>query len=276
MALPVPVLDHVVVNVRDRLDDAAEAYRRLGFMLTPRGYHTLGSMNHLAIFGTDYLELIAAPEGGGENRPEIMAAPFGLNGIVFGTEDSAAVYASLRAAGAAAEAPNEFSRPVELEDGTRRDAVFRTVRLPQKVVPGGRFYFCHHFTPELVWRDGWRRHPNGVVGVMRAVIAAERPEEVGRYFAGLFGADAVRGVALPMGAAGVETLTPAALRDQFGPAAPDAEGRPAYMAALTLRVVALDRTAALLRAAGVAMVAQRDRIVVPAGEAFGAALEFRE
>ena len=57
---PVPTLDHVVVNVRDRLDEAAATYGRLGFTLTPRGYHTLGSMNHLAIFGTDYLELIAA------------------------------------------------------------------------------------------------------------------------------------------------------------------------------------------------------------------------
>jgi Glyoxalase-like domain len=43
--LPVPTLDHVVVNTQDRLDEAAETYRRLGFTLTPRGYHTLGSMN---------------------------------------------------------------------------------------------------------------------------------------------------------------------------------------------------------------------------------------
>jgi hypothetical protein len=61
--LPVPTIDHVVVNVRDRLDQGAQAYRRLGFTLTPRGYHSLGSMNHLAIFGTDYLELIAARPG---------------------------------------------------------------------------------------------------------------------------------------------------------------------------------------------------------------------
>ena len=43
---------------------ALETYRRLGFTLTPRGYHTLGSMNHLAIFGTEYLELIAGPARG--------------------------------------------------------------------------------------------------------------------------------------------------------------------------------------------------------------------
>ena len=71
LEFPVPTLDHVVVNVRDRIDDAADTYRRLGFTLTPRGYHTLGSMNHLAMFGTDYLELIAAKPGD-DSRPEII------------------------------------------------------------------------------------------------------------------------------------------------------------------------------------------------------------
>ena len=53
MAIPVPVpqLDHAVINVADRLDDASALYRRLGFQLTPRGHHSLGSSNHLAVFG---------------------------------------------------------------------------------------------------------------------------------------------------------------------------------------------------------------------------------
>src|SRR5690348_13771355 len=151
--LPVPTLDHVVVNVRDRIDDGLDTYRRLGFTMTPRGYHTLGSMNHLAILGTEYLELIAAPPGE-SRRAEILAAPFGLNGLVFGTEDSAAVYAALRAAGVAVEPPLEFSRPVDLGDGSR-DATFRTVRLTPGTVPAGRIYFCHHFNRDLVWRDAW-------------------------------------------------------------------------------------------------------------------------
>ena len=71
---PVPTLDHVVVNVRDRIDAAAETYRRLGFTLTPRGYHTLGSMNHLAMFGTDYLELIAVKPGD-DSRSELLSSP---------------------------------------------------------------------------------------------------------------------------------------------------------------------------------------------------------
>ena len=55
MTLPAATLDHVVINARDDMDRAADVYRRLGFTLTERGYHSLGSMNHLAMFGTDYL-----------------------------------------------------------------------------------------------------------------------------------------------------------------------------------------------------------------------------
>jgi len=63
MTLPVATLDHVFINARDDLDHAADIYRRLGFTLTQRGYHSMGSMNHLAMFGTDFLELIAVPKG---------------------------------------------------------------------------------------------------------------------------------------------------------------------------------------------------------------------
>ena len=178
VTLPVPTLDHVVVNVRDQLDAGLETYQRLGFTMTPRGYHTLGSMNHLAIFGTEYLELIAA-QPGETRRAEILASPFGLNGLVFGTEDSASVYAALHEAGVPVEPPLEFSRPVELTGGAR-DATFRTVHLTPGTVPAGRVYFCHHFTRDLVWRDEWRHHANGAVGVARAVIAARDPVVAGR------------------------------------------------------------------------------------------------
>ncbi|MFI5003260.1 MAG: VOC family protein, partial [Reyranellales bacterium] len=80
MTLPVPTLDHVVINARDDMDRAADIYTRLGFTLTERGYHSLGSMNHLAMFGTDYLELIAIPKGASTGRMDLLQFPFGLNG----------------------------------------------------------------------------------------------------------------------------------------------------------------------------------------------------
>jgi catechol 2,3-dioxygenase-like lactoylglutathione lyase family enzyme len=276
--LPVPTLDHVVVNVRDRIDAGLETYRRLGFTMTPRGYHTLGSMNHLAILGNEYLELIAAAPGE-TRRAEILASPFGLNGLVFGTDDSASVYAALDAAGVPVEPPLEFSRPVELAGGAK-DATFRTVRLKPGVVASGRIYFCHHFTRNLVWRDEWRHHANGAIGVTRAVIAARDPSVLGALFARMFGDDAIRrsalGCSLAVGLSRFDVITMDALADQFGDAAPAGDGRDEFMAALTIRTRSLERAAAALAQGRIDGVRQGpDRIVVPATEAFGVALEFR-
>ena len=277
--LPVPTLDHVVINVRDRIDDGASVFQRLGFTLTPRGYHTLGSMNHLAMFGTDYLELIAAPPSD-TRRQEILNAPEGLNGLVFGSEDSSATYAALIAAGVPVEPPQQFSRPVALPDGPQ-DAVFRTVRMAPGTVAAGRLYFCHHFTRNLVWRDEWRHHANGALGVARAVIAAQDPSVLARLFARMFGDDAVRAIegghALAVGLSRFEVVTPSRLTAIYGDAAPDSGGRSEFMAALTFRVRALDATAAAL-GTGQIEGFQREpgRIVVPARAAFGATLEFAE
>jgi hypothetical protein len=278
-ALPVPTLDHVVINVRDRIDAGADTFRRLGFTLTPRGYHTLGSMNHLAMFGTEYLELIAAPAGE-TRRPEILNAPEGLNGLVFGTDDSDLTYAAVHAAGVPVDPPRQFSRPVELPGGAR-DATFRTVSLRDGTVPAGRVYFCHHLTRDLVWRDEWRHHANGVIGVSRAVIAAQNPASVGAVFARMFGSDAVRNMAdscsLSVGLSQFDVITPAALKSEYGDAAPDGTGRTQFMASLSLRTRSLRSAASALAAGGVSGTRQSaGRIVVPASSAFGATLEFHE
>src|SRR5580765_1677899 len=107
MTLPAATLDHVVINARDDMDHAADVYRRLGFTLTERGYHSLGSTNHLAIFGTDYLELIAIPKGATTGRMDLLNFPFGLNGLVFGSEDSAVTYESLAKVGVPIDPPVE-------------------------------------------------------------------------------------------------------------------------------------------------------------------------
>ena len=114
MILPLATLDHVVINARDDMDHAADVYRRLGFSLTERGYHSLGSMNHLAMFGTDYLELIAVPKGAASGRLDLLDFAPGLNGLVFGSEDSAATYEALAKAGVPIDPPVEFTRPVKV------------------------------------------------------------------------------------------------------------------------------------------------------------------
>ncbi len=268
-----PTLDHVVVNVHDRMDAAAQAYRRLGFTLTPRGHHSLGSMNHLAIFGTDYLELIGVrPEGG---RQDLLEWPIGLNGLVWGSEDAAATHAGLDAAGVEPLAVQSFTRPVELDDGAQ-DAAFRTVRLPAGTTPAGRLYFCQHLTRALVWRDAWRRHANGTVGVSAAIILARDPGRLGALFARMFGAQALRpiegGLRLAVALTGVEVITPAALAARFGAAAMADDGRSEAMAALILRTTSLATAHAGL--AGVTVAEMSGRLVVAPAETFGVTLAF--
>jgi hypothetical protein len=280
MALPAATLDHVVINARDDMDNAADTYRRLGFTLTPRGYHSLGSMNHLAMFGTDYLELIALPKGATTGRMDLLTWPAGLNGLVFGSEDSAATYAALSKAGVPFDPPNEFTRPVQI-DGQDHDARFRTVRMKAGIVPYGRIYFCHHFTRHLVWRDEWRHHANGTVAVERALIVEPDPATAARLYADMFGPELVRdidgGKTLVVGNSRFDIVTEAALRRRLGEAAPDPQGRAAYMAGLTFRTASLAKAVRCLRDNAVSGVVEADdHIVVPARLAFNATLEFVE
>ena len=280
MTLPAATLDHVVINARDDMDRAADVYRRLGFTLTERGYHSLGSMNHLAMFGTDYLELIAIPKGATTGRMDLLNFPFGLNGLVFGSEDSAVTYQSLAKAGVPVDPPVEFTRPVKV-GGKEHDARFRTVRMKAGVVPYGRVYYCHHFTRDLVWRDEWRHHANGTVAVVRAVIVEPDPAAASKLYADMFGPESVRdikgGKSVVIGKSRFDIVTEAELGAQFGDAVPDAKGRKAYMAGLTFRTVSLHMAARALQEGKIGGVAQTaGRLVVPASEALNAVLEFVE
>jgi hypothetical protein len=276
-ALPVPTLDHVVVNVRDGMEQAADQYRRLGFTLTPLGRHTLGSINHLAMFGTDYLELVGVPPGGAPGT-DVMDWPAGLSAVVFGTDDSDALYATLNGAGAPVLPPLAFSRPVSLPGGAR-DASFRTVRVARDAVAAGRLYFCHHLTRDVVWRDEWRRHANGVLGVAGIVIRSENVESLGALFGKLFERGAVvpteSGLRLGLGLTRLEVLSAIDVALRFGAAVP-ADERAEAMVALVLRTASLDRAEFALTAGGVAYARDADHILVAASEACGVALEFRE
>jgi hypothetical protein len=150
-------LDHLVVNTRFDTDAAQAQFAQLGFTLTPRGYHTLGSINHAIVFDDHYLELIGLPSDGSAVRKEIADSPLGPDGLVYRTGDPRRTSERLAAAGFEATPPQSFSRPVE----PYGDARFTTVRLSPGQLDGGRVYFCQHLTPELVFRDEWRAHANG-------------------------------------------------------------------------------------------------------------------
>jgi Glyoxalase-like domain len=272
-----PVLDHVVVDVRDRIDEAMHCFASLGFQLTPRGRHTLGSVNHLAMFATDYLELLGFA-GDGAARPEIARFPVGLNGLVFKTADAGSVHRHAEAAGLPVFPVQSFSRPVAL-DGAMRDARFRTTRLDPGKVAMGRVYFCEHQTPDLVWRPEWQTHPNGARAITRVIVATPNPLRTAMLFHDLLGPDTTadhdgRRV-MAAGAAQVEFATPSIVAAEFGEAAAEPAGRSEYMAALGIKVRSLPEAARRLSKVPGARV-EPHRLLVPASVAFNTAIVFSE
>ena len=277
MSLPPPVLDHVVIDVRDRIGEAEQYFTSLGFLLTPRGHHTLGSVNHLAMFTTDYLELLGFGEGGAA-RPELMPFPPGLNGLVFKTADAEQVYRHAERARLPVLPVQSFSRPVAI-DGRTSDARFRTTRLDPARIAMGRVYFCEHQTPELVWRPEWQRHPNRASAIARVVVATDDPWRTMGLFRDLFGPDAVADrdgrQVMTAGTAEVELAPPPMVAAQFGEAAAEPAGRTEYMAALVIRVRSLSATARCLSAVPGLRV-DPHRLIVPAAAAFNTTLVFSE
>jgi hypothetical protein len=274
------LIDHIVVDVRDRIAEGADCFRRLGFQLTPMGKHSLGSANHLAILGRDYLELLGTDVPGGALRPDLASSPIGLNGLVFLGQDSEALAAEQQARGVPVQPALAFFRPADLPDGSRADAKFKVVRLDRSAAFDGRVYWCEHLTPEHVWRPEWQIHPNGATGVARILLSVRDPERQAALFRRMFGTNAVTEGAdgravLRAGDAVVEAAPHAAVAAELGAAAPDPAGRGDHMVVLGLKVRDLVATAAALRANGVAGLVEAPGVLrVPAAQAMNTTIDF--
>ena len=170
--MPLPFgIDHAVIAVHD-LGAAASTFRELGFTLTPRGHHSIGSQNTCIMLGSTYIELLA-PTGTHpwlEHYREFLRGGDGLAAIALRTDDADAAYQALDENAVAAAPPMDLSRPVE--GGIARFRLVRIEGMPNVFV-------CQHQTPELVWRSEWQRHANGARELTGVALAAERP------FAGL-------------------------------------------------------------------------------------------
>ena len=277
MAKP-PQLDHTVINVRYQMDPATGAFGDLGFHLTDRGYHSLGSINHLMMFDADYIELIGLPKDPDDGKPgrlDIADAPLGINGLVFKTSDADETYDHLQEIGMAGAPPKSFSRPVELPEGSS-DARFRTAHVRHDVFPGGRIYFCEHRTPELVWRPEWQSHENGTLSMPEFVVASENHEKEAEEFARLLRSD-VSGsgdqLRVRLEGAVITVLSPRAYRDRYGDLASSLTERSSIFGSLVLRVDDLAKIRGIATATGVPVIDEADRVVIRQ-ETFDSVLEF--
>jgi len=275
-----PVLDHAVVNVADTLDEAAAQYARLGFQITPRGHHTLGSSNNLAVFAENYLEILGYLPGRDQSRPGMWRHPRGLLGLVFKGEDAASLYADMRGRGVPVDEPLHFSRPVELPEGTR-DARFSVVAVSDGTLQNGRTYFCCHHTPEVVWRPQWLAHPNGAQTITEFVIASHQPARTAALYDQMFGPGVLQaeegGVAFQAGNARVLVLDPKAVAARYADAALVSADGSDRMVGLGFRTASLAQARSVVQAAHAETRAlSGGGFVVPHSFAANVALAFRE
>jgi Glyoxalase-like domain len=232
-------LDHVVINTLFDMDPAAGLMSQLGFTLTPRGFHSLGSINHLMVFEGHYLELVGLPSGTDVLRRDVLESPLGLNGLVFQAGDVEACAGLLRTDGLAMLEPQSFSRPVTI-DGAEQLARFRTVRTAPDLFEAGRVYYCQHYTPELVWHRQWMSHANGCRGLSELVVvsaaietdlsryakaAQVRVENRGRDVWTVDLADAFR----------ITLMSPARYRERYGELCVEADSRDSFFGAIVFK-----------------------------------------
>ena len=273
-------LDHVVVMVRE-LDAAAQAWRALGFTLSPRGTHSahLGTGNYTIMFGTDYVELLGVLQDTPLNAPsrEFLARRGeGIERAAFTTDDAAQGVAALRARGMDVSAPVEFNRPVDLPSGGKGEAAFSVFHWPVDERPGDmRIFACQHHTRGTVWIPELQSHPNTTTGIVRLEIVTAVPAEAAAQLAGLLDTepapcDGGARVATAPGRGEFVFLTQAAFHARHPSLRTDAlpsEG----VAALVCRVADL---AAAARHAGVDSVRTASTVEVSAAYANGVALVF--
>jgi len=273
-------IDHVVLVVRD-LDRARATFASMGFTVTPRGFHTLGSQNHCVMFGRDYIELLFSPaEHPHPSRryyTEFAAQGDGLAGIALQSGNAKGAYTELLWAGFKPTDPLEFSRPVELASG-RADAKFRiTQTAPGSLPGGGRVFVCEHLTRDLVWRPEDQRHANGATGLAAVAIVCDDVARTAKPYERLLATAAKRiaeGLLVETGGAPIAFVTARSLGERL----PGVQlgGRPApAMAALFVRVADREAAAAKLAAAGLKPARMPDgSIAIGADVAHGTAVVF--
>jgi len=237
-------LDHLVINALFDMDRAEAVMSRLGFTLTPRGYHSLGSINHLMVFEGHYLELIGLPSAADILRKDVLESPRGLNGLVFQASDIDTCLGKLRQSGLAMLVPQSFSRPVTI-DGIEQVARFRTVRTAPELFEAGRVYYCQHYTAELVWRRPWMAHANGCSGLSELVVVTGAIEaDASRYAKAAQAHAEKRGREMwtidLAGGFRLTLMSPARYLERYGERGVDGNGRGSFFGAVVFKATDLD------------------------------------
>ena len=281
-------INHVGMAVAS-MDAAAARYAALGFTLTPFSMHSgawkpgeplqrLGWGNRCAVFANDYLEILASVDDTAvpERIAGYLARHQGAHIICFGTDDAAAVDARLVRAGVATSGVIPLQRDVDTPGGVRT-ARFERLQFDPGATPEGYIQAARHLTPEFIHQPRYMAHANGASAMTETILVTAEPDALERRYAAYSGAPAVRdGPRRTFRFRLGSSLSIVALADARQVLPGSLLPAPPAIAGLAFRVASLDAMRARLAAASIRHMAVDGgrRLVVPAEEAFGAALVF--
>lgn len=268
-------IDHLVLLVSD-LDAAERRWRKLGFALSPRGYHDrIGTANHLAGLRSGYLELLGihVPTEANQVYANAIAHSTGAWGIALRGAAHAA-FERLCAAGVPATPPQKLTRPVQLR-GTTEIAEFHLTHIAHEFTPGAMCFICEHKTPGLVWQEEWTTHANTARRVAGITYVGSDPALI-RNFETLSGNAAHRDAhgdpCIALGTQSLRFMDAATFVSRY---ALDASLRPAtepHIGSISLEVESLKAAQAVASQSGmpvrtldaqrIALVDEADRLII--------------
>jgi hypothetical protein len=281
-------IHHLVICVRD-LAQAALDWRTLGFSLTPTGVHPFGTSNRLAMFGNNFLELLAVTDAAAvppaapdrfsfaaHNR-DFLATAEGMSLLALHSDDAHADAARFKAHHIGTYAPFDFGRDAALPGGGTARVEFSLAFATDPAMPGIAFFTCQErHPPELFWKPDYQRHPNGALRVIEVVMSAPEPAAHRGFLEHVTesAAELVPG-RLTVGARGdrITVLGPAEMARRL----PGLAGEPSpRFCAARLAVTDLDATQRVLKNNGVDFEVSGAVLLVPSAASHGLALEFVE
>jgi hypothetical protein len=279
-------VNHVGLVVKD-LEAAAKRYEAFGFILTPLSMHSgalkpgdpeipYGSGNRCAIFPDNYLEIVAHVD---KQKYDLFCGKFlqrfeGAHIICFGCGDASVVDRRLRLSGVGTSGVIPLKRDLDTPDG-KRTAKFDCVHFDYAATPEGLIQAAYHLTPQYIHQKRYLGHPNKVTALSNVYLAVADPAETAaRYekFTGRKGERQGKNFVFKLPRVSKVTIMPAANLATELPGAPLHSGP--YLAGFAFATSDLPGMAKRLKDRKIRFAEPGDRLVVPADEAFGAAVVF--
>ncbi|TCT39277.1 VOC family protein [Martelella mediterranea] len=226
-------LDHLVLPVVD-LATSRLRLVSLGFTVAPDASHPFGTGNACVYFSdSTYLEPLAIRdlrtyEAKIAERTEFVrrdrayrfrVGEDGLSAVVFKAEDAEADHAAFSKAGIVENDLFEFSRPFELDDGTKTTAGFKLAFAADLRAPDIFFFVCERLTP-LSPAASLLAHANGVTGIAEVLLTEEDPMEFEPLLQVLSNSHDIdihpHGFSVEVGSSRLSVYTPDHLKQAYG------------------------------------------------------------